>query len=150
MEEINVRLFPFQQFYKTASQPKNRTDALMQICDALQEGKRTVETWCGFVQAFTDGGGRPYVKEQVAILQDHEFDTAATATQARVYLLLDSHLRTPPKARMLQTPGAVLIATVAATDGLRRSLVDARVDAGVEVIHSLSELVGLVSRDRPS
>ena len=43
MEEINVRLFPFQQFYKTASQPKNRTDALMQICDALQEGKRTGE-----------------------------------------------------------------------------------------------------------
>jgi hypothetical protein len=25
MEEINVRLFPFQQFYKTASPPKNRT-----------------------------------------------------------------------------------------------------------------------------
>ena len=99
MEEINVRLFPFQQFYKTASQPKNRTDALMQICDALQEGKRTGETWCGFVQAFTDGGGRPYVKEQVAILQDHEFDTAATATQARVYLMLDSNLRkfTPPR-----------------------------------------------------
>jgi hypothetical protein len=99
MEEINVRLFPFQQFYKTASQPKNRTDALMQICDALQEGKRTGETWCGFVQAFTDGGGRPYVKEQVAILQDHEFDTAATATQARVYLMLDSHLRkfSPPR-----------------------------------------------------
>jgi hypothetical protein len=59
MEEINVRLYPFQQFYKTASQPKNRTDALMQICDALQEGKRTVETWCGFVQAFTDGGRPP-------------------------------------------------------------------------------------------
>src|SRR3979411_1173618 len=94
MEEINVRLFPFQQFYKTANQPKNRTDPLMQICDALQEGKRTVETWCGFVQAFTDGGGRPYVKEQVAILQDHEFDTAATATQARVYLILGSN---PPK-----------------------------------------------------
>jgi hypothetical protein len=83
----------------SASQSKNRTDALMQMCDALQEGKRTGETWCGFVQAFTDGGGRPYVKEQVAILQDHEFDTAATATQARVYLMLDSHLRkfTPPR-----------------------------------------------------
>jgi hypothetical protein len=99
MEEINVRLFPFQQFYKTASLPKNRTNALMQICDALQEGKRTGETWCGFVQAFTDGGGRPYVREQVAILQDHEFDTAVTATQTRVYLMLDSDLHrfSPPR-----------------------------------------------------
>ena len=99
MEEINVRLFPFKPFYKTASLQKNRTDALMQICDALQEGKRTGETWCGFVQAFTDGGGRPYVREQVAILQDHEFDTAATATQARVYLMLDSDLHkfSPPR-----------------------------------------------------
>ena len=99
MEEINVRLFPFKQFYKTASLQKNRTDALMQICDALQEGKRTGETWCGFVQAFTDGGGRPYVREQVAILQDHEFDTASTATQARVYLMLDSDLHkfSPPR-----------------------------------------------------
>jgi hypothetical protein len=71
----------------------------MQICDALQEGKRTGETWCGFVQAFTDGGGRPHVREQVAILQDHEFDTAATATKARVYLMLDSDLHkfSPPR-----------------------------------------------------
>jgi hypothetical protein len=109
MEEISGRLFPFQQFYKTARLPKNRNDALMQICDALQEGKRTGETWCGFVQAFTDGGGRPYVRDQVAILQDHEFDTAATATQARVYLLLGSNLhkslrRVPPQVRATRAP----------------------------------------------
>ena len=89
MEEINVRLFPFKQFHKTASLPKNRTDFNMAILEAVPEKEAM---WAGFVQAFTDGGGRPYVKEQVAYLQFHEENTAAEATQARVSLLIGEDL----------------------------------------------------------
>ena len=60
--------FPFKQFHKTASLPKNRTDSTWRYLEAVPEGKRTGPCGAGFVQAFTDGGGRPYVKEQVAIL----------------------------------------------------------------------------------
>ena len=89
MEEINVRLFPFKQFYKTASLPKNRTDFNMAILEAVPEKEAM---WAGFVQAFTDGGGRPYAKEQVAYLQFHEENTAVVATQARASLLIGEDL----------------------------------------------------------
>ena len=42
MEEINVRLFPFKQFHKTASLPKNRTDFNMAISRSRPEKGRHV------------------------------------------------------------------------------------------------------------
>ena len=74
----------------------------MHSCRYVMHFRRANGRWkrgaASFKHSLTEAG-RPYVKEQVAILQDHEFNTAATATQARVYLMLDSHLRkfTPPR-----------------------------------------------------
>jgi hypothetical protein len=92
IEEINVRLFPFKQFYASAHKPQYRTDPVLAECDAIQEGGYGGDIWAGFVQGFTDGGGRPFVKEQVAFLIHHEMDKSPKATQARVALLLDGEL----------------------------------------------------------
>ena len=87
-EEINVRLFPFKQFYAMARKPKYRTDAVMRECSRIDAMGYADDTWAGFIQSFTRGGGRPYVQEQAAFLTDHERDVSPNATQARLHLLL--------------------------------------------------------------
>ena len=89
MEEINVRLFPFKQFAKMARKPQYQTDACDTLLDYIEKNGFADEVWAGFIQSFTDGGGRPYVKEQVAVLRGHELDISPNATQAQVSMLID-------------------------------------------------------------
>ena len=51
-----------------AKKPKHRTDAVAQVCEMLIAKGQRERTWAGFVQSFTRVGGRPYCKEQVAVL----------------------------------------------------------------------------------
>ena len=53
---------------QTAKRPKHRTDAVTQLCEMLIAKGQRDTTWAGFVQSFTRNGGRPYCKEQLAIL----------------------------------------------------------------------------------
>jgi hypothetical protein len=90
MEEINVRLFPFQQFAKMARKPQYQTDVCDTLLNYIDKNGFADEVWAGFVQSFTDGGGRPYVKEQVTVLRGHEMDISPNATQAQVSMLIGS------------------------------------------------------------
>ncbi len=51
-EEINIRLFPLRQFYKTATKPANGTDSVMTACDFLMDHGATDDAWAGFIQGF--------------------------------------------------------------------------------------------------
>jgi hypothetical protein len=90
-EEINIRLFPIAQFYKTAKKPAMRTEPVIQACEYLLDCARE-DSWAGFIQGFTRKKGRPYVKEQVAFITGHQNDTSPIATQARVSFMLDGKL----------------------------------------------------------
>jgi hypothetical protein len=92
-EEINVRLFPIEQFYKTAKKPALRTEPVIQACEYLLDHGGQ-DAWAGFIQGFTRKKGRPYVKEQVGFIHGHQTDTSPAATQARVSFMLDGKLHT--------------------------------------------------------
>ena len=87
-EEINVRLFPLKEFWAMAKKPKHRTDAVTQLCEMLIAKGQRDTTWAGFVQSFTRNGGRPYCKEQLAVLMYHDEDRSPTATQAKMHLMI--------------------------------------------------------------
>jgi hypothetical protein len=91
-EEINIRLFPLKQFYKTATKPANRTDSVISACDFLMDHGATGDAWAGFIQGFTRKKGRPYVKDQAAFLVHAGRDITPTATQARLSFMLAGKL----------------------------------------------------------
>ena len=88
IEEINVRLYPFKQFAKMARKPQYQTKECDQMLAHIEGEGIAEQVWAGFIQAFTDGGGRPYVKEQIAFLRDAERDTSSDATQAYVCMII--------------------------------------------------------------
>jgi hypothetical protein len=49
-EEINVRLFPIKQFYKTAKKPAMQTESVMGACEFLTE-HASDNAYAGYVQA---------------------------------------------------------------------------------------------------
>jgi hypothetical protein len=88
IEEINIGLYPFKKFCAMARKPRYRTDPVLQECERIRETGYGDDTWAGFIQSFTRGGGRPYTKEQAAFLTDHERDVSPNAQQARLHFLL--------------------------------------------------------------
>jgi hypothetical protein len=90
-EEINVRLFPIKQFYKTAKKPAMQTESVMGACEFLTE-HASDNAYAGYVQGFTRKKGRPYVKEQAAFLVHADEDTSPMATQARLTLIIYGRL----------------------------------------------------------
>ena len=86
-EEINVRLLPIKQFYKTAMKPAMQTELVIGASGFLIE-KASDNSYAGYVQGFTRKKGRPYVKEQAAFLVHADEDTSPMATRARLTLIL--------------------------------------------------------------
>jgi hypothetical protein len=89
MQEINIRLFPFKQFYKLVKQPKYQVPAIMQCCEFLRQQNATDATWAGLVQSFTRGAGRPYEAGQAALLMDHEIEITPNSPHTRLHLIVE-------------------------------------------------------------
>jgi hypothetical protein len=101
-QAINLGLYPLATkwgdkkrvskcFYDIAK-GKNHTDLVTDLVKRLIDDGQGETAWGGFVKGYTRNGGRPYVKEQVALLQDHQKDVSPGATQARLHMIIDGQL----------------------------------------------------------
>jgi len=90
-QEINVPLYPYQVWKAAGKKNDGLPRETRILCDVLEANGGADDYLCGFVKAFTDAGGRPYVKTQAMFMRNHMIDTTPSSSHPEIRMVLGEH-----------------------------------------------------------